>query len=171
MNCLKSFLFSSGANENAVSPEIKTWANGSQDFWLYESQNGTSTINIQGFKNINVFGIEAVGNVSTLITAGIPSSVIVNDWRMLLQINGQNPLIGSNIVASPNGYSIQTTGENPVISLGKYNPKISFASPIASVSSIQITGFQASGIGPQSLTDVNLSWLIGFMVYYTFEGE
>jgi hypothetical protein len=168
---MKSFLFSSGANENAVAPEIKTWSNGAQHFWLYESTNGTSTINIQGYKNINIHCIEAIGNVSTLISAGIPSSVIVNDWRMLVQINGQNPLVGSNIVASPNGFSISTTGVNPVISLGKYNPKISFADPVTSATSIQLTGFQVSGIGPESLTDINLSWLIGFMVYYTFEGE
>jgi len=169
MDCLRSFTFISSANESIVAPNIDTWGLAPQNYWLANSSAGTSTFNIQGFKNVNIHSIEASGEVSCLLNTGF--SVLVNDWSFYVQINGQNPLVSGNITASPNRFSIQTQGTNPNFSLSKYNPKIEFADPIESARSIQITGFKASGIGAESLTTVNLAWNLNFVVYYSYEGD
>jgi len=169
MDCMRSFSFLSSANENAVGAEIKTWGLAPQNYWLYQSQSQLSTFNIQGFKNVNVHSVEAQGVVSTLITG--TEGIIVNDWDFSITVNGQNPLINGNITAAPNNFSIQTQGLNPTFVIGKYSPKFTFADPIQSASSIQITQLRASGIGAQNLANINIAWAINFIVYYTYEGE
>jgi hypothetical protein len=170
MDCVRSFSFSASANENVVSPNIRTWGTAPQNYWIYESSAGSSTFNIQGFKNINIFSIEAVGNVGTLTTTG-SSGVLVQDWSFLVQINGQNPLVNGNITASPNRFSIVSQPTGPLFELSKYNPKLELADPISSPSSIQINRLNASGIGAQNLTQINLAWFMTFVVYYKYEGE
>ena len=169
MDCMRSFSFLTSSNENAVAPEIKTWGLAPQNYWLFSSTNPTSTFNIQGFKNVNVHSIEAQGVVSTLITG--TEGIIVNDWDWSITVNGQNPLINGNITVAPNGFSIQTQGINPTFVLGKYSPKFTFADPIQSVSSIQLTQLRASGIGAQNLANINITYAFNFIVYYTYEGE
>jgi hypothetical protein len=43
--------------------------------------------------------------------------------------------------------------------------------PITSSTFFEVLGLQASGIGSQDLTSVNLEWQFTFVVYYKFEGE
>ena len=169
MDCMKSFTFVSGANENVTAPNIVTWGLAPNTYWLYQHGSGQSTFNIQGFKNINVHAIEAVGDVSSLLTGG--TTVLVNDWRFLVQISGQNPQVSGNITAAPNRFSIVTQPQDPIVGLSRYQTRIDFASPIQSAKSIQIVGLTASGIAAQNPANINLAWYMTFIVYYTFEGE
>jgi len=170
MDCLRSFSFLSSANETAVTAsEVNTWGASPQNYWLYSSTNAASTFNVQGFKNVNIHKVEAVGDVACLPNTS--QSILVNDWAFFVQLNGQNGAIPGNITSSPNGFSIVTEPNNPVISLSRFNTKIEFATPVQSVSSIQITKLNARGIGAQNLTSINIAWHMTFIVYYTFEGE
>lgn len=169
MDCLRSFSILSSANENAVGVNIDTWTVGSQNFWIYNSFSGDSTFNVQGFKNINVYSIQAQGDVSCLINTG--NSLIVDDWAFSVELNGQPALASGEIVASPNRFSIQIQGDKTNCVLSRYNNNLNFASPIQSVKNIKINGLTASGIGNENLTTLNLSWAINFIVYYKYEGE
>ena len=167
MSCIKSFIIKSTANETGSGATVvDTW--GVDNYWQY-NKGGSSTFNIQGFKNINIHGIEAVGDVGCLINTG--SSIIVTDWSFILQVNGQNPLVNSNITAAPNNYSVTSEGTNPIFSLSRYSPKFNLASPIASATSISIQGLRAYGYGAESLITINIAWLMNFVVYYSYEGE
>jgi len=169
MSCLRSFTFLSGANETLVAPDVKFWGLAPQNYWAAQLSAGTSTFNIQGFKNVNVHSIEAVGTVYSGLA--LADTALVQDWAIYLQINGQNPLISGNITAVPNRYSIVTQANAVNIGLTKYNPKFQFADPIQSVTSIQVYQMNAQGIGAQNLAQLNLSWGMNFIVYYTYEGE
>lgn len=167
MDCLRSFSFQSGANEVAIAPEIKVWTVGTNNFWLYNSNNTASIFNPQGFKNINVYSIQAIGDVNSLITGA--NGVLVQDWYFTINVLGQNAVISSNITTG--GFSIVQTDINPTFVLSKYNPIINFESPIQSASSFIITGFRVQGIGAENPLAINISWGITFNIYYKFEGE
>jgi hypothetical protein len=167
MDCLRSFSFISGANENAVSPEIKTWLVGTNNYWLYSSTNPQSVFNPVGFKNINVYSIQCIGNVYSL-TSGT-SGVLVEDWHWAIQTIGQNATIGSTITSG--GFSIQEQNINPTFFLGKFNNSINFESPLQSITSLRLNGFYAQGIGAENIANINLAWSCVFNVYYKFEGE
>jgi hypothetical protein len=171
MSCLKSFSFTSAANENSISPEIKTWGPLTNLNWVYQSSNPNSTFRIEGFKNVNIHSIQAIGTVSTLLGATPPSSILVNDWAFSIRINGQNSLISGSIQAAPNGFSIISQPVNPTFELSRYNPIFNFADPIQSATSIDITRLQASGTGAENAANINISWFMTFIVYYTYEGE
>jgi hypothetical protein len=167
MDCLRSFSFISSANENAVSPEIKTWLVGTNNYWLYNSTNVQSSFLPLGFKNINVYSIQTLGNVYSL-TSGT-SGVLVEDWHWTIQTIGQNATIGGDIVTG--GFNLQVQPTNPTFALSKFSPIINFQSPLQSISQINLTGFRAQGIGAENIANINLAWVIVFNVYYKFEGE
>jgi hypothetical protein len=169
MSCLKSFTFLSSANESVTTPQLDTWGTVAPFSWLYQKASGSSTFNIQGYKNVNIHAIEAVGDVGCLLNLG--QSVVVNDWAFYIQINGQNPLVSGNLTVSPNNYSIQLQATNPNFSLSRYNPKLTLADPITSATSIQILGLKASGLSADNATTLNIAWNMNFVVYYTYEGE
>jgi hypothetical protein len=171
MDCLRSFSFTSTANENSVSPEIKTWVVGTNNYWLYQSTNPDSTFNVEGFKNINLYGISAVGYVSSNVTAPIGTNAIVQDWSFIIQIIGQNAVTNGNITVSPNGFSIISEDTNPNFVLSKFTPTINFKTPIQSAKQIIIKGFEALGTGAENVANINLSWGVTFNIFYKFEGE
>ena len=168
MDCLRSFQIIVGSNTTVSSGDIATWGLAPQNYWLAR-QTGTSTFNIQGFKNINIFGIESVGTVSSVI--GGADQVIVNDWAFSLTVTGINPLVGGTVTVTPNSYGLQIQGVNPFIELSRYSPKIMLEEPISSARTITITELRASGIGARNLAAINLQWAFNFVVYYKFEGE
>ena len=169
MSCIKSFTFTTAINENAVAPQLQTWGLAPQNYWAFESGAGISTFNIQGFKNVNIHGIEAVGDMASIVA--FPNLVLVNDWSFRVRVNGQNSLVSGNITAAPNRYNITVQANNPIFSLSRYNPYLELASPIQSATSIQLVGYRASGIGAQNLAAINLAWDMTFVVYYSYEGE
>lgn len=172
MDCLRSFNFAASANSNFTPlNNIQGWTIGTNNYFA-GSISLDSTINIQGFKNINVHGIYLSGTVTTLPTAPPLTKCLVEDWNIGVRINGQMPIVGNDITVSPNQWVLNTTTvaiQN--YRLGKYNNKVEFGSPIQSVTSIDLNTLQVSGIGNESTVDQNLTWNLNFVVYFTFEGE
>ena len=168
MDCLKSFVFKSETTfAVGLGTEYYQWGLAPQNYWAYESINKESTFEIQGFKNINVYSIQAVGNITTVVNN---SPVIINDWNFILSIEGNNPLTSGEI-SGTNNFVISNQAFHPQISLSRYQTKFEFLTPIYSVKRIKLIKLQAQGIGAENLTAMNIKWNMNFIVYYSFEGE
>jgi hypothetical protein len=174
MECLKSFSFSTNLTSTftTASGELKQWAIGNNHYWQVRT-NGAITLpsiyNISGFKNIEVFGIEAIGDIQTQQNIGI-DGVLVENWTIDVSVNGQQPLVGGTTVGG--FYNIDSTlPDNNIFALGKYTNSVKFETPIISAKSIVLGITRASGIGYQTTGSINLSWKVNFVVYYKFEGE
>ena len=170
MECLKSFNFSVRTNTNLTGSDVKTWISGGQHAWTVQTSY-SSIYNIQGFKNINVYGIKCVGAISSLTSAAL-GGVVVNDWSIDVILNGQRPIIGGTITAAPNNYGLDlNTPNNRNFSISKNSNSVEFGDPYQSVTSIELGGTTATGFGWQTLSNINLLWILNFVVYYKFEGE
>jgi len=170
MDCYRSFTFSAGGITTLTGAEIKQWSTGAaQHFW--QANFGTSsTYNIQGFKNIDVYGVDVLGSIQTIASG--TSGAIVNDWKIDVQVGGQAPLLGGFITASPNYYSIDGSSPNNLIyPLGKYTNSIRFGNPIISTKFIQLQTTIAQGIGWETAGTIVLRSMLNFIVYYKFEDE
>lgn len=168
MECLRSFTFTSTGNITVpAGVNFNAWGVAPQNYWGFDSAGGTSTFDVQGFKNINVHKIEAFGDVTSGLNL---AACLVNDWDFQMQIQGQNPQI-SGIVDPVNAYTISTQPLNPTIILSRYNPSATFISPINSVKKITLNNFRAFGIGLQNVGFLKLIWNVTFVVYYSYEGE
>lgn len=174
MDCLRSFSFSTNLTNTitAASGELKQWSTLGNNYWqVYTNSSlvSPSIYNIQGFKNIEVYGIEAIGDIQTQQNIGI-DGVIVNNWNIDISINGQQPLVGGSTIGGY--YNIDSTlPDNNIFSIGKYTNSVKFATPIISATSITLGRTRASGIGFQTLGSINLNWKVNFLIYYKFEGE
>jgi len=169
MECLRSFNFAANGQANWTSPDVKTWFVGAQEFWAF-TRGGSSIFNVQGFKNIDVYQIDVIGSIGPQVAialgGGIPS-----DWFASLAINGQLPILGGTIPA-PNDFNITTSSPTAnSFLLGRFNNSVKFASPIKSVTSIDLNFISANGSGGQTTGNVNLQYAFNFVVYYKFEGE
>ena len=170
--CMRSFSFGVNTiNTITGAPDLKQWATGlAQHFW--QVNTGTSsTYNFQGFKKVEVYGIDVLGSIQTQANIGI-NGVIVNDWQIDIEIGGQSPLIGGTVTGVPNYYAIDVNlPENSIYALGKFNSSVKFATPIIGANFIQIQKTRASGIAYETVGSVNLWTRLNFIVYYKFEGE
>lgn len=168
MKCLKSFQFVTQTTASISGADIDTWGVAPNIFWT-GTKFGTSTFNFQGFKNVNVYSVKAIGDVT--VQQGTGKAAIVTDWAFFVQINGRFPLASGNINSAPNDFSIQI-GQSPLnMVLSRYETEWGFTEPVQSVSSIQIGGIRVSGIGAENLTGVDLAWNMTFVVNYLYEGE
>lgn len=165
MHCLKSFFVTIANNVtySTVGTNVKTWTVSGDTFFTVSETSLNSTFNVQGFKNVNIHGFKAVGQVSSPISG---NSVIVEDWVFGLFFNGQPPLLGGGF--SPNTWSANNT--SPTWNVSKYIPSIIFKSPIQSVQSFTISGFEASGYGVETVGNVSLAIGMTFEIIYSFEG-
>lgn len=171
MDCLRSFSFRVNTNTNLSGGNVKQWTTSAGNHYFSVNAGTASTYNIQGFKNIEVYGIDVLGTIQTLVGA-TNGGVIINDWSIDVLISGQQPLVGGTVTTSPNYYSIDATSpSNRIFSLSKFNNSLKLASPITSVQFIQLGSTYATGFGYQTLNDINLHWNLDFVVYYKFEGE
>lgn len=168
MKCFRSFTFVSRDAGSFGGTDLDTWSNGLHNFWQV-TKLGTSTFVLQGFKNVDVYSIEATGDFFTQLSTG--NSAIINNWSFTVQINGKVPLISGFVNSAPNELSMKPAGETPFVQLSRFYPKIEYNEPITSVSSIQLASIKAQGIGNESLTDVSLDWNITFVIKYLYEGE
>ena len=172
MDCMRSFSFGVNViNTVAGAPDLKQWVTGAaQHFW--QVNTGTSsTYNFQGFKNLDIYGIDLLGSIQTQANIGI-NGVIVNDWQIDVQIGGINPKISATVTGVPNYYALDVNlAENNIYALGKFNPSVKFDEPISGSSFIQIQKTRASGIAYETLGAVNLWTRLNFVIYYKFEGE
>ena len=175
MDCMQSFtlrldqpiLLSGG---NGV---IKSWGTAGQYYWSASNtpSNATSTFNLQGFKNPNIYGMSVVGFVH-----GDPSSInacaVVSDWAIKMSINGTAPLPSGNKLSAPDGFLLYTTSPlTNIFSLSKYTPSIMFSEPYQSVTSITFDSLETQGIGAEFLNVVALNYDLSVTFYYQYEGE
>jgi hypothetical protein len=167
MDCLRSFSLNIRGTETSIAPETTFWSVGTQHFFSYQSTNLQSQFQIQGFKNINIYKIEVVGNISNNPPL---NTGIIQDWSVGIQITGDNSIIGGNIT-SPNGFGLIQQTVNPVFVINKFYPFINFNSPINSGKFFTILNLYAQGIGSQNLLSLNIGWDLTFTIYYLFEGE
>lgn len=170
MDCLRSFIVSIDQVTTFSGTDVKTWLLGVQEYWVVEKA-GVSTFNVQGFKNIDIYGVDVIGNVSTQKSAAI-GGVVVEDWAFEILIEGQLPLASGNIATSPNYWNIQTsTVGTRTFALSKNTNSLKFADPISSVKFINFENLRAQGVGGQTAGTVSLDWDLSFIFYYKYEGE
>jgi hypothetical protein len=172
MDCLRSFTLNINQNASFSTPEYIAW-NTANNYHPWALQNGigsttpaVSNFNVQGFKNINIFGISMIGNVyPTLATASRQG--LVQDWGIDLQLTGNPILVGGNFGVNNFGFY---QGGN-LISLSKYENEYKLLSPIQSVTQIQVINLNASGIQAESNAGIDLTFDVTLIFYYQFEGE
>lgn len=170
MDCLKSFSVSVSGNSNLTAPDVDFWGAAPQNYWKARLGFGTpSQFDIQGFKNINIYRIKAVGSVISTINSG--NGCIVNDWIWILRVFGQNQNIGGNVISTSGTFGLNIPNTNPYIYLDKYNRSIEYKDPILSCSAFQVVYLQAAGIGAENLTSLNLRWEVTFVIDYAFQDE
>jgi hypothetical protein len=171
MSCLKSFTFYSTGIELFPDPQLVWWGTTNVNSWIFNNIGATtSNFAVQGFKNINVYGIDMIGSVyaNTFENRG----ALVEDWGFTLKLDGLVPEISGDTTVSPNFYGITTA--YPAIQnviLTKYKTNINFADPIQSVKNITIAGLYAQGSNLQTPGLIRLAWDITYVVYYKYEGE
>ena len=169
MDCLRSFNFIARGQANFVSPDVKTWFVGAQEFWAFK-RSGSSVFNVQGFKNINVFGVKVIGDIGTEVTP-LLGGAIPTDWAVGISINGEIARI-NGFIDTTNDFNItQLNSEANNFNLSRFNPEVEFSSPIESVQSISIFELKANGSGGQTSGNLNLQYNLNFIVYYKYEGE
>jgi len=171
MDCLRSFNFAlaNQSNYNA-SLGFKHWQIGTQHYWLIDQALPNVTYLVQGFKNINVFGIELSGDVNSS-PAFTPYEALVQNWKWDLQVIGQN---STNVgilapLQSPEYMVIQET--NPSFRLSKFQSSITFETPIQSAKEIKFTNFYCDGIANHTTTSAQVGFIINVTVFYKYEGE
>ena len=172
MDCMKSFIISMDrVNVYSAVGTLKTWAVGAQHFWTIQ-EVGLSTFRFQGFKNVEIYGVDVVGGIQTDV-ANVTNGVVVSDWNFEFLIDGQLPLTSGFIdTVPPNFWSIEVeTTNSKRFSLSKNTNSLRFANPITSAQSISFEALNAQGIGGQNLLAVSLYMDLSFIVYYKFEGE
>jgi len=164
MDCYKTFTLSISQTRtfSTLGTNVKTW--GLANYWEVYLNSVNTTKNITGFKNINIYKIRMVGDVGSSL--GI-NSAIVEDFGFAVSCGGQIPQIGGTI--SPNGYA--ATDSNSAFFLTRYTNEVYFPDGIQSVQTVAIGDFFASGIGAETINNIQLSLAMDFIFYYKFEGE
>ena len=172
MDCLRNFSLTINAfnNYTALSGQLTVWG-APLNFSVYDTR--TSIFNIQGFKNINIFGVDMVGNVSSNYGPS-PRTLNANvkDFEMNVQLTGDIP-VPIGVIGGTNDFPIilNNTAVQQQSVLSKYKPSVKFASPIQSVKSITLQDFKAFGDHVQNAGQINMGYFLQFVFYYKFEGE
>lgn len=172
MSCMRSFVLSVNQNFALVAPEYNSWnVLGASLPWTVELGLSSSPLiftnfNIQGFKNIDLYGISLVGNCYPT-NAPVGNEGIVNDWGVNISLIGNQSLIGGNFGTNSLGF-IQGGTE---IALSKYQNIYNLGDPVKAVTLIQISFLRASGFQFQNAAAMDLTYDFSLIVYYKFEGE
>ena len=173
MDCLRSFSLTiiDQNTYTAASSALTVWSHGQNHSYAIYSAD-SSTFLIQGFKNINVFKVDMIGNVSSAYgNAPRVDNANANDFEIGVQLVGQLPQpIG--VIGSPNDLPIITnTFIEQIYTLSKYKTSVEFSTPIQSVKSISFYDFKAFGNNLENLSQVKMGYQLQFIFYYQFEGE
>lgn len=166
MNCYKNFnlSFSQNFNYSNAGVNVASWGPTGVEFWEVYDNSRTTTKLIQGFKNINIYKVEIIGDVASTLST---NKANVQDWGFAVSINGQQSIIGGAI--TNNDYVASQTDTS--FFLTKYKTEIFFPDGITSVQSVSIIDFFASGEGAQTANNVTLALRADIVFYYKFEGE
>lgn len=170
MDCLRSFIVSIDQAGTFSGADVKTWLLGVQEYWALEKY-GFSSFEIQGYKNINIYGVDVIGQVQTQKAAAL-GGCVVEDWAFEIIIEGQLPLTNGQISPIGNFWNIQTnTVGTRTFALSKNTNSLKFADPIASVKYINFEILRAQGVGAQTAGTISIDYDLSFVFYYKFEGE
>lgn len=170
MDCLRSFVVGIKQAQTFLTTDVKTWFVGAQEFWVVEKVQD-SVFEIQGFKNIDLYGVDVIGSVQTWKTA-LSGGCIVNDWSFEIELQGNLPLISGKKLTSPDDWNLQTDSVFArTFPIGKYNNSLKFADPIKSVKNINFEALRAQGVGGQTSGAIALDYDLNFVFYYKYEGE
>jgi len=172
MECMRSFTLSLNSNFTFDINNFKPWnIAGPVKPWTVELGIGSvfSTqcdFNIQGFKNIDLYGVKLVGDCyPTYLPAGRKG--LVENWGLDMELQGNPAIIGGNFGIDNYGF---VQGSN-YITLSKYLNHYELADPIKSVTEIKIVNLTASGYEFELATNLNLTYFFTLIFYYKFEGE
>ena len=170
MDCLRSFVVSSNLNQSfALGANLDVWTINSNNFWYGRTVGASADFNIQGFKNINIFGVDLVGDFKSGPSG---TQVLIDNWEVNVDFIGQASLIGGNIDPITNDYNVNTDNFfSNSFHLSKYKRGFQLESPIQSVTQIKFSGYTASGHANESLTSVRVNWKLNYIFYYKYEGE
>jgi len=172
MDCLRNFSLTINAfnNYTAASGDFTVWG-GPLNFSIVDTRS--SIFEIQGFKNINIFGVDMVGNISSAYgPAPRTLNANVKDYEISVLLNGSIPLpIG--LIGATNTFPIilNNTPIQQTSVLSKYKPFVKFESPIQSVKSITLENLKIFGDHVQNAGQVNMGYTLQFVFYYQYEGE
>ncbi len=170
MDCLRSFSINSSLNQSwALGPNFDTWTIGTDRYWFGRTTTAFAQYNIQGFKNVNIYGIDVIGDFKS---GPGGSQVIIDNWEVNVDLIGLPPLLGGQTVPAVNSLNVNTDIAfiNRFI-VSKYKRAIQFESPIESVTEIRFDAYTASGHANQSLLSATVNWNLNYVFYYLFEGE
>ena len=167
---MRSFnFFLSGAFNFPAANGFESWSIGGQNFWCFAPPNTPSNYKVQGYKNINIYGVELGGDITTDNAPG-GFQCLVENYSVQLQIMGQNSVIGG-VFVGPNGFSLSTQAINPIFKVSKYLPKMNFATPIQSSTEIIFSSLKADGIANESLISAQININLSLTFFYKYEGE
>jgi len=170
MDCMRSFIIGVRNSATYTGASVKTWAVGVQNFWVCEVI-GSSVFDIQGFKNIDIYGVKMTGDVQTT-TAAATGGVVIEDFAFDIFVNGQIPLVSGATNPVPNFFNLETTVPGTTrFRLSRNCSEIFFKDPIKSTKFIEFQSLHAQGVGAQTLGTISLDNDLTFVFYYKYEGE
>jgi len=169
MDCLRSFSIDLIAvkNYNTAGTNVKTWGVIGNQHWVVADVGSSSVFNVEGFKRLDIYGIEMVGSV--ISRPSISNACIVQDYSFQISLNAQVPLASGNIAASPNYWPISKNVTS--FDLSKYTNQITFESPYAGCSAISFENFNAQGNQAEAPNSIGLDIQLTFVFYYKYDGE
>lgn len=167
MDCLSSFPVLIRLQRAFSTPgtNIKTWGTLGNYNWQVAQVTSGTNLAIQGFKRIDVYGIQMMGLVYTDV--GPNDGGIVSDFGINITLTGQTPLISG---VSDNAFWPLNLNDKSFV-LSKYRNQVRFENPISGVSNINFGVFSAQGTGGETLNSVTLDIDLEFIFYYKYEGE
>lgn len=165
-NCMNQFSFyiAKTITFTTAAGNYANWTAGATRGWVVKSAADQFNFKIQGFNNINLYGIQMITDVQSG-TSGVNHG-IVEDYKFRINFTAQTPLISGNFTS--NTFSASVTERE--VSLGKYQSQILFAQPYQSCSNVEISVFSAQGYDNESLTELKLDLLAQFYFFYKYEG-
>lgn len=167
MDCLNSFsvLIRLQRGYSTGGTNVKTWGTvGNLNWQIREATTGTN-LAIQGFKNIDMYGIKMLGLVYTDV--GANDGAIVSDFGINITFTGQAPLVSG--VSDNNFWPVTLNNKSFVLS--KYRNEVNMESPISGCSNINFGAFSAQGIGGETANSISLDIDLEFIFHYKYEGE
>jgi hypothetical protein len=167
MDCLRSFQLNIFKSAQYSTPQFATWGSASNYHWVLNYQNDSEYL-IEGFKNINCFGVEMIGYVQANNQAPTTKAVVL-DYGFNIILNGQMPVVSGQINPTPDFWGLRPTAQRHALS--KYLTKITFETPVQSLKSVTINRLFAQGQNAESATLIDINLDMTFNFFYKYEGE
>lgn len=140
------------------------WVSGTNNSWVVKSGANQFDFDIEGFNNINLYGIKLIADIQSGVSGA--NHGIVEDYKFRINFSGVVPLISG--VFQTNTWNAGVTTNQ--VTLSKYQNEILFVEPIQSCKNIRVTVFSAQGFNNQSLTEIKLDIIAQLYFYYKYEG-